>query len=123
MVIGRVDVFWMGAGGFLTLFGANEIVAYATHPVPRWLGGPLVLAGEIVAVLIGLAVMYGLGIREPLVSPPEEEAAAASSGEGAPPPAGAAGEPPDSVASIDLPPARGSVSHSAWPRSSTNSRQ
>lgn len=72
MVIGRVDVFWMGAGGFLTLFAANEIVAYATHPVPRWLGGPLALAGEILAAVIGLAVMYGLGIREPLVGPAVE---------------------------------------------------
>ncbi len=74
MVIGRVDVFWMGAGGFLTLFAVNEIVAYATHPVPRWLGGPLALGGEIVAVVVGLAVMYGLGIREPLVGSPADAA-------------------------------------------------
>ena len=101
--IGRVDVFWMGAGGFLTLFGANEIVAYATHPVPRWLGGPLALAGEIVAVLVGLAVMYGLGLREP--APPEPAPAA-----------------PPADRPVDLPPGRGSVSHSPWLRSSTNSR-
>lgn len=117
MVIGRVDVFWMGAGGFLTLFGANEIVAYATHPVPRWLGGPLALAGEILAVLIGLTVMYGLGIREPLVAP-EDEAGSPSEGTEEP-----GSEAEDDLASIDLPPGRGSVSHSSWPRSSTNSRQ
>ena len=116
MVIGRVDVFWMGAGGFLTLFGANEVIAYATHPVPRWLGGPLALAGEIVAVVLGLAVMYGLGIREPPANPPRD-AAKGSASEGT-----AVQKPEDDLASIDLPPARGSVSQSPWHRSSTNSR-
>ena len=95
MVLGRIDVFWMGAGGFLTLFGTNEVIAYATHAVPRWLGGPLALAGEIVAIFVGLAVMYGLGIREPN---------------------------PKDAPSIDLRRARGSVSQTPWHRSSTNSR-
>jgi hypothetical protein len=72
----RLDPFWLGAGGFLTLFGANELIAYGTSPVPRWLGGPLVVVGECVAVVVGLAVMYGLGVREPLVesAPAETDA-------------------------------------------------
>ncbi len=102
----RLDFFWLGAGGFLTLFGANEIIAYATHPVPRWMGGPLALVGEILAVLVGLAIMYGLGLREPL-----------------PPPDPAVGTNDEGASSIDLRRACGSVSQSTWPRSSTNSRQ
>ena len=106
---GRIDLFWLAAGGLLTLFGANEIVAYVEHPVPRWLGGPLALAGEIAAVVVGLGIGYGLGIREtlPVVDPVARGDAEGQS---------------ERPLSVDLPPPRGSVSQSTWLRSSTNSR-
>lgn len=113
MTLGRIDLFWMGAGGFLTLFGANEIIAYASHPVPRWLGGPLALAGEIVAVSIGLSVMYGLGLREAVEVDPAAVAPASE---------GATDSGTEGSSSSDLRRARGSVSSSSWPRSSTNSK-
>jgi hypothetical protein len=65
----RINVFWFGAGSFLTLFAANEIVAFRTMKVARWLGGPVALGGEIVALLVGLTVIYTLGIEDL----PEEE--------------------------------------------------
>ncbi|MCC6648746.1 MAG: hypothetical protein IT374_24675 [Polyangiaceae bacterium] len=66
----RVNLFWLGAGLFLALFGANEVVAYYTMPVRRWLGGPLALVGEIAATLLGLWIVYTLGFE----APPEPEA-------------------------------------------------
>jgi hypothetical protein len=65
-LLDRINVFWFGAGALLTTFGTNEIVAYQLSRVPRWLGGGWALGGAIFATLTGLAVIYGLGIREPI---------------------------------------------------------
>jgi hypothetical protein len=135
----RLDLFWLGAGGFLTLFGANELIAYATSPVPRWLGGPLVVVAEALAVLIGLAVMYGLGVREPLVKTPPVGTAPAAQNESDDVPSSS--ESPVASAPIDtatagktakkkrkksaaeaLPPLCGSGTSFGWLRSSTNSK-
>lgn len=69
----RVNLFWLGAGLFLALFGANEVVAYLTMPVPRWLGGPLVFWGEVAATLAGLWIVYTLGFEAPPEPPPPDE--------------------------------------------------
>lgn len=128
----RLDPFWLGAGGFLTLFGANELITYASAPVPRWLGGPLIVVGETLAVLVGLAVMYGLGIREP---PPRESAPAQGVADDPAADEDAREDQTEDRASAAparakkkrrksapraLPPSRGSGTSSAWPRSSTN---
>ena len=60
----RINWFWTGAGALLTLFGTNELVAFHRTKVPRWLGGNLALAGEIVAVIVGITIIYTLGIEE-----------------------------------------------------------
>jgi hypothetical protein len=126
----RLDPFWLGAGGFLTLFGANELIAYATSPVPRWLGGPLVVVGECVAVVVGLAVMYGLGVREPLVetAPAETDASEEASlperatSKSPTAPQKSASKKRRKSAAEALPPLRGSGTSWPWPRSSTNSK-
>ena len=71
----RINVFWFGAGLFLALFGANEVVAFMTMPVPRWLGGPLVFWAELVAMLLGLWSVYTLGFEAPPepVAPPDDD--------------------------------------------------
>lgn len=75
-MIGRLNLFWAGAGGFLALFCLNEIIAYHLSRTPRWLGGPLVYGAMVVGLLLGLSVMAFLGIEEPreasagLVDPP-----------------------------------------------------
>ena len=63
VTIGRFNLFWLGAGGFLTLFCVNEIIAYRQAVVPMWLGGPLSVAGMVVGALLGLSVMAFLGIE------------------------------------------------------------
>ena len=62
----RVNLFWLGAGGLLTFFGADEIVAFRLSRVPKWLGGPMMEAGALLAVLVGLVVLGTLAI-EPAV--------------------------------------------------------
>jgi len=69
----RVNPFWFGAGALLVWFAVDEIVAYHQARVTRWLGGPLSLAGMIVAALVGVIIVYTLGIEEP----PEEPVAEA----------------------------------------------
>lgn len=61
----RLNFFWLGAGGFLTLFCANEIIAYHLSRTPKWLGGPMSYAGMVVGVVIGLSVAAFLGVEEP----------------------------------------------------------
>jgi hypothetical protein len=64
-MLSRINVFWLGAGGFLALFCGNEIVAYHLSRTPRWLGGPMIYAACVVGLLAGLSVMAFLGIEEP----------------------------------------------------------
>jgi hypothetical protein len=82
-MLSRINVFWLGAGGFLALFCGNEIVAYHLSRTPRWLGGPMIYAACVVGLLAGLSVMAFLGIEEPR----EEASAGAGSaaGESTPP--------------------------------------
>lgn len=65
-MIGRFNLFWLGAGGFLVLFCVNEIVAYHQAAVRMWLGGPLSYAGMVVGVLVGTSIALFLGIEEPV---------------------------------------------------------
>jgi hypothetical protein len=67
-MLGRINIFWAGAGGFLALFCFNEIVAYHLSRTPKWLGGPLVYGAMVVGLLLGLSVMAFLGVE------PEREA-------------------------------------------------
>ena len=60
----RVNLFWLAAGGLLTWFGVDELIAFHLTKVPRWLGGPLAHAGAVVATLFGLIVLYTLAIEE-----------------------------------------------------------
>ena len=60
----RVNPFWLAAGGLLTWFGVDELIAFHLTKVPRWLGGPLAHAGAAVATLLGLIVLYTLAIEE-----------------------------------------------------------
>ena len=69
-LLDRVNLFWLGAGGLLAFFGGDELVAFKLTREPRWLGGTPALIGAVVATLAGLAVMYGLGIREPIEDVP-----------------------------------------------------
>jgi hypothetical protein len=64
-ILHRLNVFWLGAGGFLALFCANEIIAYHLSRTPKWLGGPMSYAGMVVGVVIGLSVAAFLGVEEP----------------------------------------------------------
>lgn len=77
--IGRVNLFWSGAGFFLTLFCVNEVIAYAQAPVRAWLGGPLVLVACLIGAMIGVSVMAFLGIEEPPEEPAKKPTPAASS--------------------------------------------
>lgn len=61
----RLNIFWLGAGGFLSLFCANEIAAYHLSRTPKWLGGPMIYVAMCVGLALGLAVMAFLGIEEP----------------------------------------------------------
>lgn len=65
-MIGRFNLFWLGAGGFLVLFCLNEIVAYHLAAVPLWLGGPLSYAGMVVGALVGVSIAVFLGVEEPV---------------------------------------------------------
>ena len=47
-------------------FGADEIVAFRLARVPKWLGGPMMEAGAMVAVLVGLVVLGTLAIEPTL---------------------------------------------------------
>ena len=64
-MLGRINLFWSGAGGFLTLFCFHEILAYHQSRTPKWLGGPLVYGGMVVGLLFGLSIVFFLGIEEP----------------------------------------------------------
>lgn len=64
-MLGRINPFWSGAGGFLTLFCFHEILAYHQSRTPKWLGGPLVYGGMVVGLLLGLSIFFFLGIEEP----------------------------------------------------------
>lgn len=64
-MLGRVNLFWSGAGGFLTLFCTNEILAFHLSKTPKWLGGPLVYGGMIVGWILGISIVLFLGIEEP----------------------------------------------------------
>lgn len=64
-MIGRLNLFWAGAGGFLALFCLNEIIAYHLSRTPKWLGGPLVYGAMVVGLVLGLSVVAFLGIEEP----------------------------------------------------------
>jgi hypothetical protein len=63
-MLGRLNLFWAGAGGFLSLFCLNEIVAYHLSRTPKWLGGPLVYGGMVVGLIFGLSVVAFLGIEQ-----------------------------------------------------------
>ena len=82
-VLERLNLFWLGAGGLLAFFGADELVAFKLTREPRWLGGNAALAGDILATLTGIAIMYGLGIREPLegTARPTDDDAAPTAGD------------------------------------------
>jgi hypothetical protein len=69
-LLARLNVFWLGAGGFLALFCTNEIIANRVSHAPVWLGGRMVLVACYVGLAIGLAVMAFLGIE----APPEPDA-------------------------------------------------
>lgn len=69
----RLNFFWLGAGGFLTLFCVNEIIAYHTMRVTLWLGGPLSYAGMVVGAVLGVSVMSFLGVEEPPEESPDED--------------------------------------------------
>jgi hypothetical protein len=62
----RINPFWMGAGAFLFVFNANEVVSYRLGTIPFWLGGPLVHVATLVGALMGIGVMLLLGIRPTL---------------------------------------------------------
>ena len=64
-MIGRLNLFWAGAGGFLALFCLNEIIAYHLSRTPKWLGGPLVYGAMVVGLALGLSIMAFLGFEEP----------------------------------------------------------
>lgn len=74
----RLNVFWLGAGGFLLLFCVNEIIAYHLSRAPKWLGGPLVYGGMVVGALLGLMIMAFLGVEEPREASPQASAAASA---------------------------------------------
>jgi hypothetical protein len=76
-MIGRFNLFWLGAGGFLVLFCVNEIVAYHLAAVPLWLGGPLSYAGMVVGALVGVSIAVFLGVEEPVEGGTPAAAAAA----------------------------------------------
>ena len=60
----RLNPFWLAAGGLLAWFGVDELIAFYLTKVPRWLGGPLALAGAVAATLAGLVVLYTLALEE-----------------------------------------------------------
>ncbi len=62
-MLGRFNLFWIGAGGFLTLFCVNEIIAYHQSLVPMWLGGTLSYVGMVIGAFLGLTVMAFLGVE------------------------------------------------------------
>jgi len=64
-MLGRINIFWAGAGGFLALFCTNEIIAYNLSRAPLWLGGPLAYGGMFVGLVLGLSIAAFLGIEEP----------------------------------------------------------
>jgi hypothetical protein len=64
-MIGRLNLFWAGAGGFLALFCLNEIIAYHLSRAPKWLGGPLIYGAMVVGLALGLSIVAFLGIEEP----------------------------------------------------------
>jgi hypothetical protein len=70
-MLGRLNLFWAGAGGFLALFCFNEILAYHLSRTPKWLGGPLVYGGMVVGLLFGLSIVAFLGIEAPREDPRE----------------------------------------------------
>ncbi|MDW8250285.1 MAG: hypothetical protein RMJ98_13400 [Myxococcales bacterium] len=71
-MIGRLNLFWAGAGGFLSLFCLNEILAYHLSRTPKWLGGPLVYGAMVVGLVLGLSVMAFLGVEAPREAQEEE---------------------------------------------------
>lgn len=73
-MVSRVNLFWFGAGLLLTVFGANEVVAYHLARVPRWLGGPLAYGGAWVAVALGVFVVWAYGFEEPREEEPAVDA-------------------------------------------------
>lgn len=76
----RVDFFWLGAGGLLTLYGTNEILAWRASHVRLWLGGNFSPAGGAIAVACGLLVIVALGLPRRLH--PDDAKALAAEQEG-----------------------------------------
>ena len=71
----RLDLFWLGAGGFLLLFNVNEMISYATAKTPRWLGGPYSLVGISFGALVAVGIIFLLGVKpEPEATEPPTEA-------------------------------------------------
>ncbi len=75
----RINLFWLGAGGFLALFCANEIVANHVSQAPVWLGGRLVYVASYVGLAMGLLVAAFLGVEEPPEADAEDPADAPGS--------------------------------------------
>jgi hypothetical protein len=60
----RVNVFWLGAGGFLTLFCADELISFFQSRVRMWLGGPALAVADVVGILVGLSILRFLAVED-----------------------------------------------------------